>query len=266
MPVVDFPQLFIQADNLRNDAKVDEAIQAYRQIAELASEPEELPWRARAFHMAGVSAKESVVEEGTYYRDAVAFFDQAETFYRQLNQPEEIGALYRDQAILADNAGKTNLAASWFQKSLTELSQVDAPSQLGSSYEKFGLHYFKNKDYPTAERYIRQGLAILEKEPSAGFFHATALYDLARVSYKLSKLTEAKDLALVSRSWFEADHGLHNYQRRLAQLEGLLSVIYFELNDTKRARQSAQRYQSLLKTFDPLAVQVIEKDLREVVN
>jgi hypothetical protein len=66
--------------------------------------------------------------------------------------------------------------------------------------------------------------------------------------------------------WFEADHPNSDYARRRAQLFGLLSAVKNELGEQKAAEQYYQRYQELLKTFDPLAVKVIEKDLADLTS
>lgn len=261
MPIIDFEQLFFIADNLRNNARVDEAIAAYKEIAGLCTEPDDARHQAHAWHMAGVSAEESVLEEGSYYRDAQGYFDQAEKLFRAVNDQESLGALQRDRAIIADYAGKNSDAENWFQKSLATLSAINNQVELGISQVKFGLHYYKKGDYSTAQKYMSAGLLLLEQEPSAGFYRATGLYDLARVKTKLRSFDEALESATTSLSWFEADHGGFEHQRRIAQLHGLLFVLYYRLGNQALAKKNGEKYQQLLKTFDPLAAQVIEKDL-----
>lgn len=261
MPGVDFENLFHKADNLRNNALVDEAVAAYKEIAGLVTQPEELPYQARAWQMAGVSSSEAIMDEGSYYRDAQTYFDQAEKLFRQLNDQIGLGSLQRDRAISAEKAGRSSLAEEWFQKSLVTLSATSSPTELGISQVKFGLHLYRLNDYSTAEKQITIGLKLLEEEPAAGFYHATALYDLARVKLKLGAISESLELARISLSWFEADHDNHSYQRRLAQLHGLLFVLYFRQNDKKLAKRHGEAYQKLLQDFDPLAAKVLERDL-----
>lgn len=267
MLLVDYDKLFLKADNLRNNAQVDEAIKFYLEIATLATQPDELPHRARALHMAGVSAKEDVMSiDSSYYRDAMNYFDQAEAVYRQLRDDGGLGSLYRDRAIINDYAGNYSESQRYFGESIKFLQAPSDAAGLGITYDKLGVHYYDQGDYATAERYIQDALKLVRREPSVGFLIATTLYDLARVKFKLNQLDAALDLALESLSWFEADHGQERYDRRLAQLEGLLSLIHYELGNQKAAEKSAGRYRRLLKTFDPLAAEVLEKDLKKLAQ
>ncbi|HSX42417.1 MAG TPA: tetratricopeptide repeat protein [Candidatus Saccharimonadales bacterium] len=267
MPLVDYPKLFLTADNFRNNGQVDEAIKYYLEIATLATQPAELEQKARALHMAGVSAKENVASaDSAYYRDAINFYSQAEIAFKNLGDKGGLGSLYRDWAIINDYAGRTSEARDWFQKSIGVFKTIDDPAGLGITYDKFGLHFAKLGDLVAAENYINQALKLLRQEANAGFFTATTLFDLARVKFKQQQFEIAVDLAEESLSWFAADHGERQYVRRLAQLNGFLSLAYYEIAETKKAQTAAGTYKKLLKMLDPQAAKVLEKDLEELAK
>lgn len=265
MPVIDFDELFLTADDLRHAGKIDEAINAYKEIAAQATEDQELLIKAAAFHLAGVAARKAIVgPNSSYARDAINYFEQAAAIYRTLGQEAELGAVYRDLAIGLDAAERFDDARENYEKSLLILgSQSEERGQLGISYVKFGLHYYLSGDYQRAEDYINKGLTLLKQEPEKSFFQATAMYDLARVKAKYDQIDEAIDLAEESLSWFEADHGRRRYILRLAELHGLLSILYYRRSETRKAKDSARAFNHLIKTLPPIIVKVIMKELEK---
>lgn len=265
MTDITYQDLFNQADNLRNNAQVDEAIRAYQQIAAIAGKNNDIAEVARANHMAGVSAKESITEENKYFRDAIEFFKNAEVFYKQLSDRLGLGNLYRDCAIALDHVKRYDEADRWFNQSIEQLKAANNDASLGVTYDKYGLHYLYIGQIDQAKRMMNSGLSLLEKDPNAGFFTATTLYDLARANTKETDYAAAKDLAEESLSWFLADHGSQTYNRRIAELKGLLSAIYLKLGDEKRAKQMAEDFEELLKKFDVLARESIEQELDKLL-
>ncbi len=257
---------FRHADNLRNDARVDEAITEYLEIARLAEHDGEMLLAARAMHMAGVSAKESVNKpDSTKFRDALKYFQAAELLFTQEQALDDLGALYRDLAIIHDYAGLKSQALPYFQKSIELLEKTDAIDALAITYDKLGLHFFKKNDLGTALNYINRALELFRQGRGHGFFQATTMLDLARVLTKKGEYLEALDWASQSLSWYEADHNGESHKRRLAQLYGLLSVLYDQTGRGKLAKENAIRFEKLLKTFEPAAAQVLRDDLQEVL-
>lgn len=264
MPSIDFDSLFTQANFLRDGAKVDQAISAYKDISRLATESHEDSFKAQALHLAGVSAKEAVISlESSYYRDALNFFASAQVLYQSLGDQKMLGALYRDIAICGDYAGDSQTAVTYFQKAIETLEPINAFGELAITYDKLGLHFYKLGQFDEAQKFIAKAMELFRNEPTAGFFRATTLLDSARVYCKLGDFDLALKLATESISWFEAEHPGQNFARRLAQLHGLLTFIYNQLSERKKSETHYQQYQDLLKTFDPLAVKVIERDLAE---
>ncbi|MCR4278077.1 MAG: tetratricopeptide repeat protein [Candidatus Berkelbacteria bacterium] len=267
MPSIDFEDLLAQADRLRNSAQVDEAIKAYKEIVSLASDNHENFFRARAFHLAGVAAKESVLSiESSYYRDALNYFASAEEIYRTLGDRKMLGGLYRDIASCADYAQDSQTAVNYFQKAIETLEPTEFFGELAVTYDKLGLHFYKQNLPKQAEPFIEKALNLFKNDPSAGFFRSTTLLDGARIQFKLGNFEKARDWAEESLGWYLAEHPGSDYGRRLAQLHGLLSAIYGELGDQKKANEAYGKYQVLLQIFDPLAAKVIEKDLRELAS
>lgn len=267
MPSIDFEDLLAQADRLRNGAQVDEAIKAYKEIVSLASDNHENFFRARAFHLAGVSAKEAVLSiDSSYYRDALNFFASAEEIYRTLGDRKMLGGLYRDIASCADYANDSQTAVTYFQKAIETLEPTEFFGELAVTYDKLGLHFYKQNLPEQAVPFIEKALNLFKQDPTSGFFRSTTLLDGARIQFKLGNFEKARDWAEESLGWYVADHPDSDYSRRLAQLYGLLSAIYEELGEKKEADKFYMNYQELLKTFDPLAAKVIEKDLRELAS
>lgn len=262
MPLTDFDELFLRADNLRNNALVEAAIAAYLEIASLAHEQNESAIEAKAIHHAGISAKEAVTgRETTFYRDALRYYQQAITLFRDLNDTVSEGAVYRDMAIVADYANDPATAIVHFQKSLELLEKADDPGHLAIAYDKLGLHFLKTGNISGAESHIKKALDLFRQDPGAGFFWATTLYDYARVLLVKHDYPMALDRATESLSWFEADHGGEEYQRRRAQLHGLLSIIEAKLSSDKEARRHWKLFESTTADFDPRALQVVRQDL-----
>ncbi len=261
----DFDDLFLQADNLRNNAQVDEAIKAYTDIANLAEQEGKLPEQARATHMAGVSAKESVSpSQGAYYQQAKTFLEQAVKLFQELDDTASLSAVYRDMGIVADYAEDHDQALINFQKSIEHFNQTDDPGGLAITYDKLGLHFMKVGQNEAAIQHIDRALQLFRKDPTAGFFKATTLFDKARVLTKMGQFDQAYDLATESLSWFEADHGETKYDRRLAQLHGLLFLILAKMNRDDEAKKHLQIRDQIMKSFDPLAAAVLQHDLEEL--
>ena len=267
MPSIDFDDLLAQADRLRDSARVDEAINAYKEIAGLATDNHELFFKARALHLAGVSAKEAVLsKDSSYYRDALAFFTAAEQGYRSLGDQVRLGSLYRDIAIVADYANDFQVAINYFQKAIEILESTEAYGELAVTYDKLGVHYYKQNLVAEAEPFNDKALKLFKQEPTAGFYRATTLFDGARIKFRIGNFERSLELAEESLGWFRADHPETNYTRRLTQIIGLLSAAENELGNQSKAQRYYRQYQDLLKGFNPLAARVIEKDLQELAR
>ncbi len=257
---------FQRADNLRNNAKVDDAITEYLEIARLAEADGAMPLAARAVHLAGVSAMQSVMSsDSTKFRDALKYFRAAEQMFSQERSLRDLGNLYRDIAMLHDHTALTTQALPYFQKSIELLEKTDAISELAITYDKLGLHFFKKNDLDAATDYINRAMELFRRDRGSGFFQATAMLDLARVLAKKGQYLEAMDWATQSLSWYEADHGDEHYDRRRAQLYGLLSILYDQLGEDKKAHESAQQFEKLVREFDIEAGRVLRHDLEEVI-
>ncbi len=262
MPLIDFDDLLIQADQLRDSARVDQAISAYQDIVQLATDDHETFFKARALHGAGVAAKESILDNNSsYYRDAMIFLTAAKELYRSLADQRMVGAVDRDMAICADYAADYPTALTYFQKAIATFERSDFFGELAITYDKIGRHFSKIGRLDEAKMFIDRALQIFKKEPTAGFFRATTLLDGAKVKFQLGRFEAALDQAKIALSWFQAEHPGKNYLRRQAELYGLISAIETELGENKAAIASYDRYRNLVKNFDPLAIKVVEQDL-----
>lgn len=265
MSTIDFDNLFAQADRFREGGQVREAIRAYQDIAVLAAEAHEFDNQARALRLAGFSASMAVNgQPNSYYRDATDFYRQAEGLYIGQKNQRQLGVVHRDMAMAADSAADYHLALEKFHQAIEELTDIDAFGELAVTYDKLGVHYLNLGQLEDAKKYIDRALTEFGQEPTSGQFRATTLFDSACIEFKSGQMEAALELALESLSWFEADHPGKNFSVHQAELLGLIAVIYGELADTKQTEKYFERYQRLLKTFDPLAITTIEKKLRSL--
>jgi hypothetical protein len=141
------------------------------------------------------------------------------------------------------------------------LSQTDDLADWGISLVKFGQHYLYTGDYETSEKYILEGIRKLKSEPTAGFYYASSLLTFSMLNAKQGKDEQALDNAAQSLSWFEAEHDGEQHNRRLAQLHGLLAVVYARVGDSKQAQSHSVKYQEFIKRFDTQAIKAVEKYL-----
>lgn len=58
-----------------------------------------------------------------------------------------------------------------------------------------------------------------------------------------------------------ADHDEEEYGRRVAQIEGLLSLLYKRSGQTRKAEEHSKRYSNAIKRIDPVSAQVISLEL-----
>jgi tetratricopeptide (TPR) repeat protein len=244
---MDYEELFNQADNLRNDAKITEAVKAYSKIVELSESKNETLISARAWHMAGVSASLGVGAEDEYFRSALASYSHAEKAYASLKDKPGLGALCRDIGVVYLKVKNFTDAKIWLEKSTEILKQTEEYGQLGISYDKLANFFLENGDTSSAMENYSEALKTFDLEPTAGFFRATTFYDYAKAYAKTGDSERATELAEESLSWFMADHAAEKYNYRLAELNGLLSVLYFQLGRNKQAKEVAEKFELLIK-------------------
>ena len=99
-----------------------------------------------------------------------------------------------------------------------------------------------------------------------GFYQATTWLDYARVLAKDNDNQDAIEWAEQSLSWYEADHEKETFNRRRAQLYGMLSILYDKSGEDKLARKHASTHEKLLKRFDAGVSQVLRDELRNTFN
>lgn len=267
MPLVNFDDLLLQADRLRDSAKTDESVRAYLDITRLASEQHETSYRARAFHMAGVAAMGAVTgKQSSYYRDAKTLYSEAEKLYLQLGDKTGLGSLYRDMGVNADYASDYLNALPYFQKSIALLEVERAYGELAITYDKLGVHFYRLNKLEQAKQHIEKALRLFRQEPTQGFLRATTLLDLSRVLVRLGQLDEAYEQATESLGWFEAEHPGSSYTRRRCQLYGLLTVILSSMHRIKEARRYSLLFEELLAQVDPYSAQVLKAEVQAVAS
>lgn len=263
---VDFDTLFLQAENLRNNGQTLDAITAYQEIAALANSEDELAQKSQALYLAGVSAQGAISSASSaFFPQTLEFYQQAETLFHQLGDTESLGNLYRDIAIASDKASNFNRALLNFQKSIEILEKIQAYSALAITFDKLGMHYYQLGKYSEALEFISKAELYFSKDPSNGFWRATSFYDKAKILKKMGRDEEALVAAEGALGWFSSEHD-QPYNQRLAQILGLLSVLYRLVGNEKKARQSREKMQDYLRELSPYVVEAIQSEIKQLSN
>lgn len=267
MPLIDYPALFLKADNARNAGQVDEAIRRYAEISHLAEDDGRLEELGRALHMAGVAATQKAdSSNSSSLRDSLQYFEHAAIVFQQAQLTKNLGALYRDQAGSYALAQQDQRALDYFQKSIELLTTADEPGELGSTYAKIGKFYFSRNDFSAAEQYFQKALSCFKQDPTAGFYWASTLFEYAELHCRQQNFPEAELLLEESLGWFRADHDQERYDQRLAQLYGTLSLVTAAQNKQAKAKAYGRNFLDHLKILDPSVAKIVQSRLDNLFN
>jgi len=266
MPLVNFTDLFLQADNLRHTGQVNAAMAAYVDIARLAK-TDDVRLQARAVRLAGVSATLAILDrQSSYYRDATNYLKAALAGYRDLSDPIKQGLVLSDLGSSATAAGQTAEAEDYYRQSLIILTKESATVELGVNYARLGLLYVAQQKLEAAQRFMDQALTILRREPTAGFFQASVLLDMAKLQFVESEFDQALTLLQEGQSWFEADHEPEMYTYYLAEAVGLSALLRAAAGQKRGAEKEYQHFSLLTRLFDPLVTERLKRKLEALAH
>lgn len=258
--------LLEEAERERNAGKTEAALNSFLRAAELAKQQEEFDQVAHALYRAGVTAKLFVMRESdSKYRDALNYLRAAKDLYSEQGKEDEVGKIFRDIAVTHDYARQKAAALESFAEAVRIFQKNGLDGELALTYDKIGLHYCNYNDLETAKKYLDKSFEFFQKAPR-GFYQAISWQDYAKLLSKMGQTESAIEWAEQSLSWYQADHDGAVYQRKIAQLYGLLSVLYDLSGREKLAKNFALRYEQLLKTFDPEISQVLRQELAETLT
>ncbi len=263
--VVDFEDLFRQADHKRNNGLAAEAQAMYQDIAALALEYNQQTQAASAYHMAGVSLLSKMRSgQQSIYQQVIDLLGKALVIYQQIGDQVGSGKVLRDIGKSSAEFGDAIHALEAYQKSIAILEPTEAYEELGITYDKMGLMYCRLGQPETALKYIDRAVALYRKSPLNGFYRATTFADRARALFMLGKTEEAISDAVEGLSWFEADHEKEEYIFRRAQIYGLLSRLYQKESNEKERMRCTSIYNRLLTEMDAEVATVIQEDLSKI--
>lgn len=253
--------LLSEAEQERNNGRVKTALSLFLRAAELAKQEEEFDQVAHALYRAGVTAKLFVSRgSDSMYRDALNYLRAARDLYSELGDKENEAKIYRDIAVTHDYARQRAAALENYARAVEICQKAGFDGELALTYDKIGLHYCIYNDLETAKKYLSKSFEFFQKAPR-GFYQAISWQDYAKLLAKMGETESAIEWAEQSLSWYQADHDGVVYRRKIAQLYGLLSVLYDLSGREKLAKKSAQQYEQLLKTFDPEISQLLRQEL-----
>ena len=258
----EFEDLLLEADNLRFDGKVENAVKKYLSIASSANGQGESTVAARAFQLAASSLIMTISSQTVAtYRDALAMLTKAKNIYIGVHDETGLGACLREEAVAAAKMGAKSEAIELFTEAIETLSRRDSFEELGITYSKYGLWLSRWGDRQGGLAQIEQALSTLRKVPVAGLNNTIVLFDQAKVLSASEQLEPALALALEAKSWFEADHPDQNYTLPIAEISGFLSVLYRSRGEQVAAERCWKVFSQALPTFDPLLSRSLQTEV-----
>lgn len=251
-------QLVKQATVLRNDGHALEAVEVYKQAAELfdvANQPIEA---ADCLHMVGVSYK---IDNN---RDkAMPYYEEAIKRFEKLGRADKVGMVQRDIGIMHAYHKDYELALKWLKKSEVALIETGNQNELGITQAKIGLMYIHLGDFAIAERELQKGLHTIESaDKPHSFFIMTTLLHLAALEIvqkhyeqTLKYVNQAYDLL----QQVEAEEG--SMDRRRSQILGIRAHAEFGLHQVEQASQDTIDSLQLLEDISDESAAVVYKDI-----
>lgn len=252
-------KLVKQANELRNDGHALEAVEIYKQAAELFDKINQPVEAADCIHMIGVSYKIDNNRDKAmpHYEDAIRRFEE-------LDRYDKVGSVERDIGIMHAYYKDYDLALKWLKKSETALTSADNLSELGITQSKIGLIYIYLKEYSLAEKGLKKGLSTLQAaQQPHNFYIMTTLLHLASLEivqqhYKqtLTYVNQAYDLL----PHVEKEEG--SMHRRYSQILGIRAHAYFGLDQVKQATQDTIDSFRYLEDVSDDTASVVYEDIK----
>lgn len=245
-----------QAGNYRDQGQGLDAIEKYKQAAELYEAAGDAAGAAECWHMVGVSYKvENDID------NAIETLEQAAKLHREAGNEVGMGRVYRDIGIAYAYRKEHEPALEWLQKSEEALRDSGAEAELGITEAKLGLHYIHVKEYDQADEWIAKGLMHIRKE-GHWFYEMTALSHAAALNLLRDNPSQAvTDLWAGIGLIYGADEQ-GNQKRRLAQIYGLLAHGYKNIGNTNGGVAYFEKSLALLESMEKNVSEVVLEDIR----
>jgi tetratricopeptide (TPR) repeat protein len=253
-------KLVANADALRNQGKSLDSIKIYKEAIKAANVLERPEVVAECYQMIGVCWKiENNIEK------ALENYDKAIGMFRKIDALEGEGNTLRDKGIVFSYQHKYEEALIWLYKSEKVLQNDDNPTPLGITKSKIGLVLTKLKRFDEAEKYLTEGLALIQSasgDKYNWFMEMTTYLNWAELCF-----AQGEDRQMIEKLW--AAYGMifnENMQvvhsRRVAQVTGMLAQGYAMLGNYSRSVELFSQSIEVLKGLSETAREVVSEDYK----
>jgi tetratricopeptide (TPR) repeat protein len=189
-------KLFDEAQILRDNGRIDEAVKLYKEVRHHAQKKYDLWLASECLHMIGVAYAQAEKTE-----EADKFLEEAQKEFEARKDVESAGMVYRDRGLVAKKCQDYPLAESMMKKSLENLLSVRYPNMghVGISRVKLGLIKAAQGDLRLGIDIIKKAIGDLENSRDT-FFLSTAHFDLAQLLRESGDSQQAAKEAIDART------------------------------------------------------------------
>lgn len=171
---------FEEAQKLRNNGQIEDALILYSKVREIALEKKNLTLSTECSHMIGVTyyQAENFEEADKHLLDALKEFESR-------NDLEYAGFVLRDLGMSARSQKKLNVAKDYFKKSIKNLHSTKNFGHEGMSHVKLGRLLADMGEFDEGYKEINIGIKLLQNSKEK-FFLSSAYLDRAKIDAKRS--------------------------------------------------------------------------------
>jgi tetratricopeptide (TPR) repeat protein len=178
---MDSQALFKNAEDLRNQEKLNEAIEVYQQARELAFRESNLWVAYESLHMIGLLYQQ---------QDQL---EKAEEILAQSQQEMQdwVAMVLRDRARVAIESKNLVKAEKLIKQSIELFKNSEQKGHLGISQVQLAKILTEKGELETAEDLVKDSIKLIEKSDNR-FFESTAYFNLGQIQKQAGKIDEAK--------------------------------------------------------------------------
>ena len=169
-----FPDKFIEAQKLRDNGQIEEAVALYWQVRDEAKDQDK-HFAAESLHMIGMA-----YYQAKRYPEAKDALVEAKVEFGQTGNEEFVGFVLRDLGVNSRKWGRLEEATQFLRESVETLQKVGNKGHEGISRVKLGRVFADKGNFERAFRIIEEGITLLGKSDEK-FFYSSAYLDKAKI-------------------------------------------------------------------------------------
>lgn len=205
-----------QADILRNNGELDQAILTYQNLRDNELKNNRLTEAAEMLHMIGVCQNMA-----KNYDQALVSLNQTVLEFKLQGNKLLEGATWRDIGSVYREMADYQKSKESLDRSIKVLSETNNSDHLGMSKIYLAKTYIKEGNFKDAKDLINQGLIDIRKTKSP-FFELTGLINLAKLELEKGNKKEAEKVGLQAKSLFKKEFDPGEYRLRFEEIEEIL--------------------------------------------